>query len=131
LRRVGRIKPPNSGTTIQSCSRLTLLAVDSRFTHEHDTYLKIMLFKKKIPFQEYCTASTKAAFEHTDEATGEAFRRSCGDSFFSAAEPQLYLNHLRAVWACAKKRTQVKRDMERKSNYEYTCDPIQEDPKEV
>ena len=31
-------------------------------------------------------------------------------------------------WACAKKRTQVKRDIERQSNYEYTCDPIQEHP---
>jgi hypothetical protein len=57
-----------------------------------------MLFKKKIPFQEYCTASMRAAFEHSDEATGDLFRRSCADSFFSAAEPQLYLNHLRAVF---------------------------------
>jgi len=57
-----------------------------------------MLFKKKIPVQEYCIASLNAAFEHTDDATGEVFRRSCGDSYFSAAEPQLYLNHLRAVF---------------------------------
>lgn len=57
-----------------------------------------MFFKKKIPLQEYCTASVKAAFENSDGATGEAFRRSCGDSFFNAAEPQLYLNHLRAVF---------------------------------
>lgn len=58
----------------------------------------IMFFKKRIPIQEYCTASVKAAFEHTDETTGEVFRCSCGDSFLSAAEPQLYLNHLRAVF---------------------------------
>jgi len=57
-----------------------------------------MFFKKKIPLQQYCTASIKAAFEHSDEATGETFRRSCGDSFFSAADPQLYLSHLRAVF---------------------------------
>ena len=57
-----------------------------------------MLFKKKIPLEEYCTASIKAAFEHSDEATGETFRRSCADSVLSAAEPQLYLNHLRAVF---------------------------------
>jgi hypothetical protein len=66
--------------------------------HENATPLKIMLFKKKIPFQEYCAAALRAAFEHSDEATGEVFRRSCGDSFFSAAEPQLYLSHLRAVF---------------------------------
>ena len=57
-----------------------------------------MLFKKKIPIQEYCTASLRAAFELSDETKGEAFRRSCGDSYFSAAEPQRYLNHLRAVF---------------------------------
>jgi hypothetical protein len=57
-----------------------------------------MFFKKKIPFQEYCTASLRAAFENTDEATGELFRRNCGDSFLSAAELQLYLNYLRAAF---------------------------------
>ncbi|MGP8199493.1 MAG: hypothetical protein ACLQU4_08335 [Limisphaerales bacterium] len=36
-----------------------------------------------------------------------------------------------ADWACAKKRTQVKRDIESQSNYECTCDPIQEQPEEV
>jgi type I restriction enzyme S subunit len=37
----------------------------------------------------------------------------------------------KAFWACAKKRTQVKRDIERQSNYECTCDPIQEHSQEV
>jgi len=57
-----------------------------------------MFFKRRISFQKYCAASIKAAFEHSDEATGEAFRRSCGDSFLNAAELQLYLDHLRAVF---------------------------------
>lgn len=57
-----------------------------------------MLFKKKIPFQQYCAASLKAAFEHSDEATGEAFRRMCGDSFLSAADLQLFLTHLRTLF---------------------------------
>ena len=34
-------------------------------------------------------------------------------------------------WACAKNRTQVKRDIYGQSNYECTCEPIQEHPKEV
>jgi hypothetical protein len=57
-----------------------------------------MLFKKRIPFQQYCTASLKAAFEHSDEATGEVFRRSCGDAALSATDLQLYLTHLRTVF---------------------------------
>lgn len=31
-----------------------------------------MFFKKKVPFQEYCTASLDATFEHTDEAIHSA-----------------------------------------------------------
>jgi hypothetical protein len=56
------------------------------------------LFGKKIPFRGYCTASVEAAFQHTDEATGEEFRRSCGDSFLTAADQKLYLTHLRTVF---------------------------------
>jgi hypothetical protein len=41
------------------------------------------------------------------------------------------LVRLPGEWGCAKKRTQVKRDSERQSHYEYTCDPREEDPEEV
>jgi hypothetical protein len=57
-----------------------------------------MLFKKRIPFQEYCTSSLRAIFENTDEATGETFRNQCDDPQLSAADAQLFLTHLRAVF---------------------------------
>src|SRR5258708_6437612 len=58
----------------------------------------VMLFKKKVPFREYCASSMRAVFEHSDQATGEAFRQICNDTVLSAADLQLFLNHLRALF---------------------------------
>jgi hypothetical protein len=57
-----------------------------------------MFFKKKVSVEDYCTRNFTPLFSREREATWEALRRACNDSAFSAVEPQLYYDHLRAVF---------------------------------
>jgi hypothetical protein len=57
-----------------------------------------MLFKKKVPYQAYCTSCVQAALENTDDATLEEFQKSCGDDALNAADRYIYQNHLRALF---------------------------------
>jgi hypothetical protein len=57
-----------------------------------------MFFKKKVPYQAYCTSSLKAALENTDEATLQEFQKACGDSALDAADRHIYQHHLRALF---------------------------------
>jgi len=57
-----------------------------------------MFFKKRVTYQEYCSASVEAALENTDEATLTEFRQACSDSAFDAADSQIYQLHMRALF---------------------------------
>lgn len=57
-----------------------------------------MLFKRKVPVQQYCTGSVRAAFEHSGADTAEAFKRICGDSVLNDVLPEAYAAHLRTAF---------------------------------
>jgi hypothetical protein len=57
-----------------------------------------MLFKKKVPIEEYCGQNLLTLFSEEREAAWEALRRACNDSALSQADARLYYRHLRAVF---------------------------------
>lgn len=57
-----------------------------------------MLFKKKVPVEEYCRQNLRNLFSNDRETTWETLRRSCNDSPLSQVDAQLYYRHLRAVF---------------------------------
>jgi hypothetical protein len=57
-----------------------------------------MLFKKKVPVDQYCRQNLTTLFSKDREGTWEALRRACNDSALSQVDAQLYYRHLRAVF---------------------------------
>lgn len=57
-----------------------------------------MFFKRKVPVQQYCTGSVRAAFEHSDGETAEAFKRICNDRALNDVPPETYATHLRTAF---------------------------------
>ena len=56
-----------------------------------------MLFKKKIPLEEYCGWTLTPLFSTDREAAWESLRRSCNDSQLNAVDRDRYYMNLRAI----------------------------------